>query len=385
MAACDRARRDSRGAGRAGVPRLQARPTEATFDRHNCVVLRRPGSRPHRQVFGRHRRALRGLQRLRRHHHRQANGALRVHRAVALRGTVSTGFRAPSLQQQYFQSTATNFIGSPAGNTPFDVPPSASTNPAAIALGAEPLQPEESTNYSLGLVLQPIERLYITIDAYRIDIEDRIVAVREPDRRRGQQLPGRERLLRRHRRPLFHQRHRHPHRRHRRGRHLWLGPRQRQCRPDRQLQPHQDHDRPDRAQPAGADRGRPEPRCASAGSRSAASTVGAPRDKFLLGGLWNSGNWEFSGNAPATARSRCVDASPRRSRPDLRAEWTLDLAATYKLDRWSFTLGGDNVTNEYPDEVLFANSHDGQIPYDRSAVSFGFSGAFMYGKAGYKW
>src|SRR5205085_8330963 len=90
--------------------------------------------------------------------------------AVALRGTVSTGFRAPSLQQQFFQSTATNFIG----GVPFDVRTFAVTNPTAIALGAEPLKAEESTNYSLGVVLQPMDAMYITVDAYRIDIDDRI-------------------------------------------------------------------------------------------------------------------------------------------------------------------------------------------------------------------
>jgi iron complex outermembrane recepter protein len=91
--------------------------------------------------------------------------------AVALRGTVSSGFRAPSLQQQYFQSTATNFIG----GVPFDVRTFAVDNPTAIALGAEPLKAEESMNYGLGLVLSPAEGLYVTVDAYRIDIDDRII------------------------------------------------------------------------------------------------------------------------------------------------------------------------------------------------------------------
>ena len=43
----------------------------------------------------------------------------------------------------------------------------------------------------------------------------------------------------------------------------------------------------------------------------------------------------------------------------------LDLSATYKLDNWDFTLGGDNVLDEYPDEVLFANSTSGQIALQR--------------------
>ncbi|MEO6064584.1 MAG: TonB-dependent receptor, partial [Lysobacterales bacterium] len=89
---------------------------------------------------------------------------------VAIRGTASTGFRAPSLQQQFFQSTATNFIG----GVPFDVRTFAVNNPTAIALGAEPLKAEESESFGLGLVLQPADALYITIDGYSIDITDRI-------------------------------------------------------------------------------------------------------------------------------------------------------------------------------------------------------------------
>ena len=88
-----------------------------------------------------------------------------------MRATVSNGFRAPSLQQQFFQSTATNFIG----GAPFDVQTFAVDNPTAIALGSEPLKAEESLNYGLGLVLQPADGLYVTIDAYRIKIDDRVI------------------------------------------------------------------------------------------------------------------------------------------------------------------------------------------------------------------
>src|SRR3546814_3846488 len=47
--------------------------------------------------------------------------------------------------------------------------------PAARALGADPLAAETALAYSLGLVLQPVDRLYVTIDAYQIEIDDRIV------------------------------------------------------------------------------------------------------------------------------------------------------------------------------------------------------------------
>jgi iron complex outermembrane receptor protein len=88
-----------------------------------------------------------------------------------VRGAVSNGFRAPSLQQTYFSSTATNFIG----GIPFEVRTFRVVSPEAKLLGAEDLKPEKSINYSLGITAQPVDGMNITIDAYQIDIDDRIV------------------------------------------------------------------------------------------------------------------------------------------------------------------------------------------------------------------
>jgi len=94
--------------------------------------------------------------------------------SFALRGAVSTGFRAPSLQQSHFTATAINFIVIAGVSTPVEVTTFPATNPIAQNLGARPLEPEESTNYSFGLVFQkgPFE---LTVDAYQIEITDRIV------------------------------------------------------------------------------------------------------------------------------------------------------------------------------------------------------------------
>jgi iron complex outermembrane receptor protein len=90
---------------------------------------------------------------------------------VAIRGAVSTGFRAPHLAQQFFSSTATNFIGGvPFENKTFPV-----TDPVAIALGASPLKPEESTNYSFGVTYQPNESFTASVDYYHIAIDDRVI------------------------------------------------------------------------------------------------------------------------------------------------------------------------------------------------------------------
>jgi iron complex outermembrane receptor protein len=90
--------------------------------------------------------------------------------AFALRGSVQNGFRAPSLQQQFFATTATNFIGGEA----FEITTFPATDPVAAALGARELDAEEAKNFSLGMVLR-LGRLDVTVDAYHIDIDDRIV------------------------------------------------------------------------------------------------------------------------------------------------------------------------------------------------------------------
>jgi iron complex outermembrane receptor protein len=86
---------------------------------------------------------------------------------LALRGTVSNGFRAPTLQEEFY--SATN-----VGPTYADVvlPPNSA---AATHAGAKPLAPEKSTNLSLGLVATLAPRLNVTLDMYRIEVRHRIV------------------------------------------------------------------------------------------------------------------------------------------------------------------------------------------------------------------
>lgn len=90
--------------------------------------------------------------------------------SFALRGSVQNGFRAPSLQQQYFTATSTNFIN----GIPFDITTFPVSDPVAVALGARELEAEESLNLSMGAVFN-LGDVSITVDAYRIDIDDRIV------------------------------------------------------------------------------------------------------------------------------------------------------------------------------------------------------------------
>ncbi|WP_083685232.1 TonB-dependent receptor plug domain-containing protein [Massilia putida] len=88
----------------------------------------------------------------------------------ALRGAVQNGFRAPSLQQQNFTSTSTNFIN----GIPYEITTFKPSDPVAVALGAQPLKAEKSTNYSFGAVMR-LAPVSLTVDAYRINVRDRIV------------------------------------------------------------------------------------------------------------------------------------------------------------------------------------------------------------------
>jgi iron complex outermembrane receptor protein len=96
-------------------------------------------------------------------------------RWLALRGTASTGFRAPTLQQQHYASSSTIGVTVNGVSTLLPVRALPVDSPPAVALGATPLRPEKSTNFSAGIVLTPTARLNITVDAYQIKIRDRIL------------------------------------------------------------------------------------------------------------------------------------------------------------------------------------------------------------------
>jgi len=88
--------------------------------------------------------------------------------AFGVRGTVSTGFRAPTLAEEYY--SATNV--SPTAAV-VQLPPNSA---AAAILGFRPLKPEKSTNFSAGLVSHPAPAVTISLDAYQVRVRNRIAA-----------------------------------------------------------------------------------------------------------------------------------------------------------------------------------------------------------------
>lgn len=90
---------------------------------------------------------------------------------VVLRGSVSTGFRAPTLHQIYDQSTQASFVGGTIQSSGLF----SNISKQAFLLGIPRLKPEKSTNFTLGLGFTPVKNLNITLDYYSIQIKDRVV------------------------------------------------------------------------------------------------------------------------------------------------------------------------------------------------------------------
>jgi len=306
---------------------------------------------------------------------------------VALRATVSSGFRAPALAQQYYQVVTSQYNASvdrffESGTFP-------ATGAVAQALGADPLTAETSLSYGLGLVLQPVDRLYITVDAYQIDIDDRIVLSSNlllggnaaaqallaslgvngvtsaryftnaaDTRTRGIDVIATYSL------PLANS--------------------------DLNLTAGYNHNKTDIVRVApnpieltdlGADLrriGRDE---------QGRIEEGYPRDKISLSANWKLAQWDF--NLGATRYGEFITRVSETGNPandqTYGASWIVDVSASYRpSESWTLTLGADNLLDEYPDKTLFANSNSGQFPYSSQSPA-GFNGAYLYGRISYKW
>ena len=87
--------------------------------------------------------------------------------AFGLRGAIDNGYHAPTLAQEHFASTS---MAPTSGSAQLPV-----ESAAAKSLGVPSLQSENSVDYSLGVVAEPIEKLHVTLDAYQIDMGNRII------------------------------------------------------------------------------------------------------------------------------------------------------------------------------------------------------------------
>src|SRR5450830_104563 len=100
---------------------------------------------------------------------------------LKIRGSASTGFRAPTLVEEYSPNT----LGAAAGNMTGPGCPAGTTNPIftnticnsqgmALTGGNAKLKPETSKNFGLGFIIEPIKNLDITLDYYKIMVQNEI-------------------------------------------------------------------------------------------------------------------------------------------------------------------------------------------------------------------
>jgi iron complex outermembrane receptor protein len=314
----------------------------------------------------------------------------------AFRGTVSNGFRAPNLQQQFYSTTSTNFIN----GVPFDVRTFPVSSAVGQALGAEPLKAEKSTSASLGFVAQPLDNLNFTLDYYRIDIDDRILlsenltgtAVTAFLAARG--FPG------------------------------VTGGRYFTNAVDTRTKGFDFVGRYDAdlggagslGVTVGYNRGDTSIRSIAPNPEELTQnglnllriarieigrlTVGPPEDKFIVGSDWKIGNFTAQLTSTRYGEWQVLAANPVQD-DTFGAQWVFDLALSYKIGAATLTIGSENLGDEYPDEVTTVlaadangflnavagrdNSNSGILPYARGEAPFGFNGRYYYAKFSYKW
>lgn len=299
--------------------------------------------------------------------------------ALALRGTASTGFRAPSLAQQYYSTTATTFINIGGELQPFEVRTFPVTDPVAQLLGAEPLKAEKSSSLSLGLSAALGYRWTLTVDAYRIDIDDRILLsenlvgtpVRQflvangfpnasggryftnaaDTRTRGVDLVASGQYT--------------------------LGAGELGL----TLAWNWNDTEVTRLAPNPASLQQVDPGLQRIGRAELGRIQdGAPTSKGVLGLDYRFGAWDLRLGATLYGKYTTFNNTDPALDQTFGRELVVDVAAGYRFGNGlRLTVGADNVFDAYPDEVIPANSFNGILPYSTSAP-FGYNGAFYYAR-----
>ncbi|MGN6210825.1 TonB-dependent receptor plug domain-containing protein [Asticcacaulis sp.] len=304
---------------------------------------------------------------------------------LALRGSVSTGFRAPSLAQQYFTSTASVLDTSGSVGKIVETGTFPATSPVAEALGAEPLNPEKSTSYTLGGVWHsgPFE---VTLDAYSIKIDDRILLSENISSSFSPQVAallapygvsaarffinGADTttngvdLVANYRLPTDF------------GRFNFS------------LAYNHNETEIDRLNPLNNSPLNPQP-VLFARVRQVILTNSSPEDKATVGVDWNAGNWTVNGRA--TYYGDVIDPASVQANDIHSGDHTLvDLSASYRFGTGTtVTLGADNLFDEYPNATpanlnITSGNGVGALSFTRFSP-FGFNGRYLYAKLSQTW
>ena len=315
-------------------------------------------------------------------------GRFKVTEGLSLRGSINRGFRAPSLQQT-FNSVTTSTVQSGAIVQTKQL---RNDDARLIPLGVAAPKAETSWNYSAGVAAQLGANLLFTVDAYQIDIKDRIIdserllksnikALQTPDfagiseirfftnaidtRTRGVDLVTTYKTD-------FSER----------------------SRLSASLALTFNETNIVRTS------GTPAPLQAGTANRILlidTVSIGLieraqPRQKILLSATYTYGKLSITPRASyfgaVTAYEKPANITGANARyvkhisQEFAGKTLIDLALVYNPTKAvSITVGGNNLFNVYPDRVdatRFGSYSNGEIPYTRNAAQFGFNGAYYY-------
>ncbi|TAM22228.1 MAG: TonB-dependent receptor [Rhodanobacter sp.] len=333
--------------------------------------------------------------------------------SFALRGSASTGFRAPSLAQQYFSQISSFYYAAGSKN----LCPNGPTQPCLPAgiynsglvpansrigalLGAESLKPEKSRNYTFGAVWSPTDTLNLSLDVYQIYIDNRIalstsLGITSPTvvdylkangitnldytsinyftnagdtRTRGVDFVG-----------------------------TWVKDAGDIGTFTTTLSANYNQNvvTSIKPNPAVLDNLGINLTRLSRQDIKGYLANSSPRSKLILNEQYAIGNWSFNGTLTRYGRYTSYLSNISQygthdkygnlvTDQTFSPKWVLDLSGSYRWQDWTFTLGVDNATDAYPDRNIASNTNTGTLPYSTFSP-FGYNGAYAYGKVRYSW
>ena len=313
----------------------------------------------------------------------------------ALRASASTGFRAPSLAQEDYSQIGSLYL-TPSSAGPGVAPGIYQTgllpvgNPVAQLLGAQALRPEKSHNYTVGAVFNPIDPLTLTFDIYQIQIYNRIVlsstlsGLNDPVVVDYLAANGITNVG------------------YSSAQYFTNAVNTRTQGGDLVASYHSDFGNDgvldstlsynyNRTQVTGVAPNPPQLEAlglqlerVSYRDIKGLLANSTPRSKLIFNENYTLGHWVFNGNLTRYGSFTAYSNSTYLLNQTYSPQWVLDLAGSYNLDNWTFTLGVDNATNSYPDKVIAANNTNGTIPYSEFSPD-GFNGRYYYTKVIYHW
>ena len=318
----------------------------------------------------------------------------------ALRASASTGFRAPSLGQQYFSQISSlfyatgNSAGLPTGIYNSGLVPVDSQ--IARLLGSQPLKPEKSENFTFGAVWNPTDALTLSADIYQIDIQNRIalsgaISTSAPSvvsylaangisnlnysslnyftnaadtRTRGVDFVG-----------------------------TYLADFGTAGTLSTTLSANYNQNKVTqvKANPAVLENLGVNFVRLNRQDIEGYLANSTPRSKLIISELYNVGNWgvtatltRYGSYTSYVSSLASYNVATGVVDQTFSPKWLLDLAVNYRLNNWTFTVGADDALDTYPDRNIANNSNNGTLPYSTFSP-FGYNGAYVYGKVRYSW